>query len=97
MIVPLRAFLYYLNKNIRGKSFHSPPPHRSLHVALASGRWRTTVVDCQLEHSYELLLGTKARRSLPARWLGGRAHQQALWLLPVPLTKRRRLAAAWPA
>ena len=26
-----------------------PPPHRSLHVALASGRWRTTVVDCQLE------------------------------------------------
>ena len=33
----------------------------------------------------------KARRSLPARWLGGDAHQQALWLLPVPLTKRRRL------
>ena len=25
-----------------------PPPHRSLHVALASGRWGTTVVDCQL-------------------------------------------------
>mgnify|MGYP004172504895 CR=1 FL=1 len=25
MIVPFRAFLYYLNKNIRGKSFHSPP------------------------------------------------------------------------